>query len=509
MEPIENKGLERAVDQVRRAHGSEPLRGLQDVARSTLYEGRFGRMFRNLPPFLPPDQDLIALAGRMFEPAGSEEDEGLDTGIPAGFTYLGQFIDHDITFDPSSKLQEENDPDALHNFRTPRFDLDSVYSSGPSDVPFLYDQASGGFKLLIDKVHGGKEEDLPRNSQGRALIGDPRNDENLIVSQLQLLFLKFHNRVYDSLAGKIPDPELRFDEARRVVRWHYQWIVVHNFLAHVVGNEVVNDILKVQESHVVTGPDGPHTVTTVKADLKFFNWKNQPFMPVEFAVAAYRFGHSLIRFEYELNDEAEDIPIFGKNADPKPPGDLKGDLRGFRPRPEKRVIEWERFFNFPGKEAPQHTRKFDTKLARGLSVLPGFGPAGDHGNPPSLAERNLRRGKALGLPSGQAVANAMSLPGAMVLTDAELDFGPLAPKFVGNAPLWYYILKEAEVKSQGKRLGPVGGRIVAEVLIGLLDGDPASYLSMSPNWQPKKGEFGAPADGTYNMPHLVSFAQGK
>src|SRR5215210_3407921 len=70
MEPIENKGLERAVDQVRRAHGSEPIRGLQDVARSTLYEGRFGRMFRNLPPFLPPDQDLIALAGRMFEPAG-------------------------------------------------------------------------------------------------------------------------------------------------------------------------------------------------------------------------------------------------------------------------------------------------------------------------------------------------------------------------------------------------------------------------------------------------------
>jgi hypothetical protein len=102
---------------------------------------------------------------------------------------------------------------------------------------------------------------------------------------------------------------------------------------------VVNDILKVQESHVVTGPDGPHTVTTVKADLKFFNWKNQPFMPVEFAVAAYRFGHSMIRFEYELNDEAEDIPIFSKNANPVPPGDLKGDLRGFRPRPAKRAIE--------------------------------------------------------------------------------------------------------------------------------------------------------------------------
>jgi hypothetical protein len=506
MEPMKNAATDGILTTVRRVHSAQPTRGLSDVARSSLYQGKFGRMFRNLPPFLPPDQELIDLAEQMFEPAA---DQGLNTNIPAGFTYLGQFVDHDITFDPTSKLQQENDPDALHNFRTPRFDLDSIYLSGPAAAPFLYDQENGGgFKLLIDTVNG-QEEDLPRNRQGRALIGDPRNDENLILSQLHLIFLKFHNRVYDTLAATIPDPEMRFDEARRIVRWHYQWIVVYDFLVRFTGSEVVNDILRVQESHEVAGLEGSHTVTQVKAELKFFLWKNQPFMPVEFAAAAFRFGHSLIRFDYDLNEDAEQIPVFGAHPNPAPPDDLKGDLRGFRPRPRRREVAWNRFFLFPAQAPPQPTRRLDTKLTLGLRRLPGFGPAGDHRNPPSLAERNLARGKALGLPSGQAVANAMGLPPTMILTDAELDFGPLAPKFAGKAPLWYYILKEAEVKGRGEKLGPLGGRIVAEVLIGLLHGDPSSYLSMSPNWQPTQGEFGALEDGTYDMTDLIRFAQGQ
>jgi hypothetical protein len=486
-------------------HGAQRDRGLGSVARSSLYQGKFGRMFRHLPPFLPDDQDLIALAELMFEPAA---DLGLDTSLPAGFTYLGQFVDHDITFDPTSKLQQENDPDALHNFRTPRFDLDSVYAAGPAAAPFLYDRESGGFKFLLGKTDN-QEDDLPRNSQGLALIGDPRNDENLIISQLHLLFLKFHNRVYDALAERISDPQSRFDEARRIVRWHYQWIILHDFLVRLTG-EVIADILKTQPSHAVASLEGKHTVSVVKAELKFFEWKNQPFMPVEFSAAAYRFGHSLIRFDYDLNSNAQQIPIFGPHPDPAPrEGDLKGDLRGFRKRPPGRRIDWELFFPFPNQPLPQPTRKLDTKLTLGLRQLPGFGAAGDHSNPPSLAERNLARGKALGLPSGQAVANAMGLPLAMILTDVELDFGDLASRFAGNAPLWYYILKEAEVKGRGERLGPVGGRIVAEVLIGLLDGDPASYLSMSPNWQPTQGEFGAPANGTYSMADLIRFAQGQ
>ena len=497
-EPVVSTGVEVSRAEARRAHGTRPVRGLEEVAHSPLYQGRFGRMFRKVCPFLPPDEDLIKLAARMFEEEGLGIAPVPESAIPAGFTYLGQFLDHDITFDPTSRLQRENDPNALRNFRTPRFDLDSLYGAGPQDSPFLYDR-NRPFQFLIKKVHGN-EEDLPRNSQGRALIGDPRNDENLILSQLHLVFLKLHNRVYDDLAGEQPDPELRFEAACEAVRFHYQWIVVHEFLHCFVGQPLIDSMLR-RESHDVATATGLQTVSKLSVDLKHFRWKNDPFMPVEFAAAAFRFGHSLVRPEYDLNDEIESIRLFGP--------DLRQDLRGFRRRPANRRIDWALFFALDEAKKPQKALRIDTRLARGLHLLPGFGPPDSRENPPSLAERNLRRGKALGLPSGQSVARAMGLPEDLILTDAQLAFGDLEPKFRGSAPLWYYILKEAEVHGcGGERLGPMGGRIVAEVLLGLLAGDPSSYLNRNPNFRPRAGRFGAPADEQYGMADLIRYAQG-
>src|SRR6516225_7109372 len=191
-------------------HGT-PLRGLTSSKRSPLFEGLFGRMFRHLRPatFGATEDETIAnlgkLAGRMvagFDPPKDGQDDE-ESGIPALYTYLGQFIDHDLTFDPSSSLQKQNDPDALHDFRTPAFDLDNVYGRGPDDEPYLYEfppDKPARF-LLGGKISGGTTTafDLPRNTAtpARALIGDPRNDENSIVSQLQGLFLRFHNRLVD------------------------------------------------------------------------------------------------------------------------------------------------------------------------------------------------------------------------------------------------------------------------------------------------------------------------
>src|SRR6266545_225547 len=164
-------------------------------------------MVRNLPALLPPDDALDALARAMVEPEPKEEEDvsaGDNPDIPAGFTYFGQFVDHDLTFDPTSKLQRDNDPDALVDFRTPRFDLDALYGRGPDDQPFLYED--DGIRVLIGKNAAG-ENDLPRNAKARALLGDARNDENLIVSGLALGVLKFHNRVVDTPSVASLPPE--------------------------------------------------------------------------------------------------------------------------------------------------------------------------------------------------------------------------------------------------------------------------------------------------------------
>ena len=214
-------------------HGVPP-RGLMSTKRSPFFEGHFGRMFRALPmaKFGTTDDENIknltglgsAMSADFDPPKDGKDDE--ESGIPALYTYLGQFIDHDITFDPASVLQKQNDPDALVDFRTPALDLDNVYGRGPSDQPYMYD--GGNAFLLGDALQGGdpRAKDLPRNTANprRALIGDPRNDENTIVSQLQGLFLRFHNRTVDE------NPGLELAEIQRLVRYHYQYVVLNDFL---------------------------------------------------------------------------------------------------------------------------------------------------------------------------------------------------------------------------------------------------------------------------------------
>jgi len=475
-------------------HGAAEPRGQDGVPLSPLHEGRFGRIFRDPQP-LDPGLDAINALTKLVKESGSAA-AGDNAKIPAGYTYLGQFVDHDITFDPLSKLQKDNDPDALVDFRTPRFDLDSLYGSGPDDEPFMYEWSSPsnrGVKLLVGRNPSSGAfdiADLPRNQQGRALIGDPRNDENIIVSQLQLLFIRFHNKVVDrTRANQKLEGAALFEEAQRITRWHYQWIVVHDFLQRIVGKQMAESVLK------------PATATTPPTtDLQFFRWQNDPFMPVEFSGAAYRFGHSMVRATYDLNAVVTGVPIF---AAADKPGPLE-HLGGFRRLPSAWTIDWSHFFKTTASARPQLSRKIDTSVAAPLHKLPPGLDRERH----ALPQLNLRRGRALGLPSGQDVAAAMAVT---PLTAAQLgldrvDLPPEGKAALQRAtPLWFYILREAAVLGKGERLGRVGGRIVAEVLVGLLAGDPQSYLSRKPAWTPilpsaKKDDF--------TMPDLVRFALG-
>ena len=552
-----------------RSHGI--LRGLIHVNKSSLKDARFGRMFRWLPGETYQPKDLKDLAEAMIQfehahvrgptegqmPPPKPPIEGpdvvfnktppmLDTPyhepepgdenptMPAGFTYFGQFIDHDLTFDPNSSLQKQNDPDATEDFRTPRFDLDSLYGRGPDDQPYLYKNHAadgGGIRFLLGRRAGNpgaeRRGELPRNVEGRALVGDPRNDENNIICQLQTVFLNFHNRVVDELTKvrrqQLNDHEI-FQESQRIVRWHYQYLVLNDYLRHVVGDETWK--------HVYHGTGRHHP----SPNLVFYTPKGgQAYMPVEFSVAAFRFGHSMVRPSYALRaNEA----IVGGDATVPFPGDPRfhripifsdqrdagSSLDGFGPLTERWEIDWRLFFckdampTEPSKEFEngvavlqvkkqagthftQPGYRIDTQLVDPLAMLPpnvarsGNMPDGI----PSLGYRNLLRGSAFALPSGQNVARAL---GATPLTEAELwndsrnpKFkDPAANPFAFRAPLWFYILKEAEgVRKHGvtdgkggHHLGPVGGRIVAEVLVGIALNDHTSFLSQDPGWTPAK-----------------------
>src|SRR5439155_2683628 len=200
-------------------HSHGGVRGAEQTPHSPLFEGRFGRMFRRLRPAAFSEQALHALAALMVAEAEDEPtpetqvDNEENQGITAGVTYFGQFIDHDLTFDPASSLIKQNDPDALVDFRNPQFDLDNVYGRGPDDQPYLYEADGRHFQLgrrLTGNPSDPNTRDVPRHAsetggadaRARALIGDPRNDENVIISQLQAVMLRFHNRLADEYADR-------------------------------------------------------------------------------------------------------------------------------------------------------------------------------------------------------------------------------------------------------------------------------------------------------------------
>lgn len=525
-------------------------RGLGAVARAPEGFGRFGRMFPELAPArygdtLQDDAALMnAIASTMIKddqgaPITEAEPEDENPDISAGYTYFGQFVDHDIAFDTASSLDRDTDPSAVEDFRTPRADLDSVYGRGPLDQPYLYNP-DFTLKLGVERTPAYLKPrrrfdvqraptDLSGEDHGsecsRAIIGDPRNDENTIVVQIHALWQRVHNRVMADLAKPTPlrGPILgkpAFDTAQRRVRWHYQWVLLNDFVRRIVGAKTFQAVYN----------NGRPVLKFYKPDTARY-----PFMPVEFSVAAFRFGHSMVRPSYSLSamiphmvvpapDNLQRLRIFGE---PFTCEDRKS-LNGFRPLIDSWGIDWS--FFFPGLQdkrspfdkkpfsdfvRPQAAYRIDTLLVDPLANLPDHRGETKPGRK-SLPALNLMRSTALGLPSGQEVARRM---GIKPLSDDQLwnDVGNLTDsdaiekrqklfadhrqQLHENAPLWYYILREAELadpqltniatedkpkqqKLGGRHLGPVGGNIVAEVLIGLVLHDDQSYLVQHPNWIP-------------------------
>ncbi len=455
---------------------------------------RFSRIFDDLDLNRRENREMRELLTEVGRPGGPlDANDPVDAGaaaliatpsinprnpdnpaIPAGYTYLGQFLDHDITLDAESRLGRPVPVRRSMNLRSARLDLDSVYGGGPGASPDLYDD-TGRFVV----ASSGTAEDHLRDNDGTAVIPDARNDENVIVSGIHAAVVAFHNAVMDQVeAGGLNDAAA-FTEARRLVCWHWQWIVANEYVPLICGAETAADI-RINGRRVYTD--------------------DRPRIPVEFQTSTFRFGHSQVRPAYRVNDTGDGGGAFTALIfDPETFGDDDPDDLTGGHRAPRRFVGWQNFFDL-GAGTPLPSKAINPRISSTLFRLPAIALASDRGGdlgPRSLATRNLLRHLTWEIPTGQTVARSM---GEDVLAVGDLaEFDGLD----SDTPLWIYVLREAEVIESGAHLGPVGGRLTAEVLLGVIEMDPASWMQAEPGWSPT-----LPAEqaGDFRFADLLRFA---
>lgn len=422
--------------------------------------------------------------------------------IPAGFTYLGQFLDHDLTFDKSGLMEGVDiSPATLLQSRSPSLDLDSLYGNGPQDSGSAKFYEADGLHLKVGTAQGGPAgSDLPRvaagASVGEAIIPDPRNDENLAVAQTHAAFIRFHNRVVDTLPASVPAAQ-RFREARKIVTKHYQWMVRTDYLPRICAPAVVTNVFSQGRKAFEVGATPTST----------------PTMPIEFSVAAFRLGHSMVRDEYSWNKVFPN----GTLSQLFDFSHLSGGLPG--PIPSIWIADFRRLYNFgqltpapPALVVPpalfNRAMRIDTKLVNPLRTLPVPDPSPRN----NLAFRNLLRANMVKLATGQQMVTFLKNKGVTLtkLTNAQIRNGNNGADLttltttqrnalLTNTPLWFYILREAEL-NQGK-LGAVGARIVAETFHRAIQGSTFSIVRDTA-FRPSLG----PNNTTFRMVDLLFFA---
>jgi hypothetical protein len=400
-----------------------------------------------------------------------------------GYTYFSQFVGHDLTYDPTPLEGPYLDPERTSNHRTRYFDLDHVYGGDPKHSPNLYRGEPGAeiFKLGAT-TPTGYLRDLPIED-GIILVGDlqdTRNLDNLILRQLHVLLLKFHNEAIKQLSAtpptvvgvEHPGSGTIFKRAQRLVRWHYQWIVRHDLLPRILHTSVWN-----RQGRGIRGQS---------------HFKDGFSIPIEFSLAAFRFGHSMVRNAYGLNCRQKRVTLPELMALGHKPSPLPDDF----------MIEWGRFFDgLPGSGPVASSSFIDTAIAAPLhdlspSIIRLCSKMERSAEPARLPVRTLLRGARAQLPSGQEVADALIKQGEIKpqdrLTTAQLtqdtcNHSGSVLRDVGlqaSTPLFYYLLKEAEIIGRGLTLGPIGSYIVAAVIEGVLEADPDGYMSVvGENWK--------------------------
>jgi hypothetical protein len=449
---------------------------LPDACAPSVRELPFPRRFKALPAHRPPDEMLEHLGepdGPMSERKSLWAENSYDSpNLAAGYTFFAQFLIHDLTYTLAHQASADRLPGRDRPV-TSSLRLQSLYGPGPAMAPHLYafyDQEYFSGRLLDSPA--GTKQDLPRNRQGRALVADPRNTENLVLAQLHLGLLRFHNDMVERVARAGEHGRALFEQAQRQVRWHYQWALVHDFLPKIAGEETVESVLN---------RDAPPQ-------------NGLQALPLEVALGVLRYVYSQVRLTYRINEDAKVSLV--------PAEDSSDTLLRHHSQsiPSRLEVDWSRFFDL-GPPATQPGKLIDTKITPAFLNLPLI----EDPRPArrSVAVRFFLQGKRTGLPSGEDVARALGKPATLPHTSALRKLGLRA------TPLLYYVLAEAEHQyehSDEDRLGPVGSQLLTDAVIGLLRADPQSYLNANPNFHPASELTNA--EGSFGVGQLISGNSG-
>jgi len=435
--------------------------------------------------------------------------------MPSGFVYLGQFIDHDLTRDPRNVDLARAELTSVPNNRTPRLDLDHLYGKKGTKIDCLYDDKG---HLLLGETEPSPGwpagDDLHRRDDGKAIVVDPRNDENLFIAQMHVLWSKLHNRLLDlvaetpKIAAGVPDGDLR-DRVRTLVTWHYQWIVWYDFLPHIVRKVVLDEV----------------RAKNLKLYCREFIAKDPFDLPIEFTMAAFRFGHSMVQENYRINRKS--FASINRVLElTHPGGGIKKHLSA------EWVVDWRYFFTDTMLNVAENIDTFITEALcelehRTVQTFRSANAAPEHlvsgFAKISLPYLTLTRGSNSLLPSGEQFAAAFKFP---LLRPSQIHVFPKDEAFFAQAgmkkrtPLWYYLLREAAVEAQPEpataidptpiqKLGTIGSRLVAEVIYQVLSADSESIFNQGQNWKPPfiRLKPSSPSFPLNSMAAIVDFVQ--
>lgn len=419
--------------------------------------------------------------------------------IPAGYTYLAQFVDHDISLDSQSRKApwERINPLNSFNERVPVFDLEQLYGADAAESSKYLEIDSAYLKLGKTSVPQGSTSkqsfllDLPRRRDKKADIYDSRNDENLLIAQTQVAFATFHNTIVAKLQNNdLTDVKELYKQAREQTIRHYQNIILKDFLPRILNDSLENILTNGHIFYKLSPTD-------------------KIYIPLEYSVAAFRTGHSMVRNFYQLNlakrQTLSDVTEFTGN----------GELGNQKSLPSDWLINWNLFYDLPQTEAEKtkfnNALKFSTKISSALGDMRGKGLS-SFSRDSSLAAFDLFRGHLFGLPTGQELADEIGLtPLDSLLIEqclVELNATSLVNAFKTETPLWFYLLAEAQKTQNGEKLGEMGSRIIAEVFVELIKRSPSSILDQG---EPLKYNFPSATEpfygtnGQFGMKEMLSF----